>query len=174
MVWNASDFFRLLTENNRLAQSKEFVFCDISGLEGLEEALQHQQANNFVGVSDISEGYMDLNNTPKTRFVKTVFLAMKYPVDDLRARTACMDVMRELFRQFMSVLIREKVRLENDFIYIDDRISFNEIDRYFFNGAACAYFNIALSKFTDLRLRREEWLPPSVRVFTDEFGFQFS
>ena len=69
-----------------------------------------------------------------------------------------MATMRELFRQFATRLILEKVRLEQNCIYLDPRISFNEIDRYFFSGAAGAYFTIAVDCFTDLRYCKEEWV----------------
>lgn len=32
--WDATTFFRQLTERNLLAQSKNFKFCRVSGLEG--------------------------------------------------------------------------------------------------------------------------------------------
>ena len=51
----------------------------------------------------------------------------------------------------------EKTKLENHCIYLDPRISFNEIDRYFFSGCACAYFQIAVDVYTDLRLNPDEW-----------------
>ena len=73
------------------------------------------------------------------------------------ARQECMDTMRELFRQFMSVLIQEKVKVEEEHIYLDPRISFHEIDRYFLSGCACAYFQVAVDVYTDLRYNREEW-----------------
>ncbi|MEE1022885.1 MAG: hypothetical protein U0L83_07130, partial [Muribaculaceae bacterium] len=82
---------------------------------------------------------------------------MRHAAEDMAARAECMETMRELFRQFMSRLLPEKVRLEQNCIYLDPRISFNEIDRYFFNGAAGAYFQIAVDVFTDLRYRAEEW-----------------
>ena len=156
--WNATQFFEQLTASNRLATSENFVFCRVSGLEGFEEALeQMQSASAFVCVSDIADGYTELNNTPRTRRVKTVFLAMRHAVNDMEARNECMETMRELFRQFMSVLTLERVKLEQDCIYIDPRISFNEIDRYFFSGCACAYFQIAIDKYTDLRYNANEW-----------------
>lgn len=156
--WNATAFFEELTHANRLAADKNFVFCRVSGLEGFEEALgQMQSAQSFVCVSDIADGYTELNNSPRTRRVKTVFLAMRHAVDDMDARTDCIETMRELFRQFMSVLILEKTKLEQDCIYLDPRISFNEIDRYFFSGCACAFFTIAVDRFTDLRYHEEEW-----------------
>ena len=62
-----------------------------------------------------------------------------------------------VFRQFMSKLILEKTKLEQLCIYIDPRTSFNEIDRYFFSGCACAYFQIAVDVYTDLRINTDEW-----------------
>ena len=123
---------------------------------------------------DIAQGYTELNTTPHTRRVKTVFLAMRHALDDMQARQQCMDIMRELFRQFMSVLIQEKTRVEagcprepgkpyekgaQGFVYLDLRISFQEIDRYFLSGCACAFFQVATDVYTDLRYNQEEWEP---------------
>ncbi|MCC8037926.1 MAG: hypothetical protein LIP02_07320 [Bacteroidales bacterium] len=156
--WDAAKFFEELTATNKLAQSEQFVFCRVSGLDGFEEAVNQAQTQQaFVCVSDIADGYTELNNTPRTRRFKTVFLAMRHAADDMEARSECMEIMRELFRQFMSKLILERVRLEQNCIYIDPRISFNEIDRYFFSGCACAYFQIAVDVYTDLRFNEDEW-----------------
>lgn len=156
--WDAVPFFAKLTADNRLAQAHQFRFCRVSGLDGLEEALQQMQSSTaFVCVSDIANGFTDLDNTPRTRRVKTVFLAMRHAVDDMTARQSCMDTMRELFRQFMSVLIQERTQLEQHCIYLDPRISFTEIDRYFFSGCACAFFQVAVDIYTDLRYNPAEW-----------------
>lgn len=156
--WNATSFFENLTDRNRLAQSENFVFCRVSGLEGFEEALHvMQSAPAIVAVSDTSQGYMEMNNTPRTRRVKTIFLAMRHALDDMAARQECFDKLRELFRQYMSVLLQEKTRLEENRIYLDPQISFTEIERYFFSGTACAYFQIAIDTFTDLRYNASEW-----------------
>ena len=97
--WNASKFFSDLTARNKLAREKRFTFCRVSGLDGFEEALQKSLTHSaFVCVSDISQGYTQLNNTPQTRRVKTVFLAMRHALGDMTARERCMDIMRELFR----------------------------------------------------------------------------
>ena len=156
--WDAAKFFEELTATNKLAQQEQFVFCRVSGLDGFEGAVNQAQTQRaFVCISDIADGYTELNNTPRTRRVKTVFLAMRHAAEDMAARSECMETMRELFRQFMSRLLPEKVRLEQNCIYLDPRISFNEIDRYFFNGAAGAYFQIAVDVFTDLRFNPQEW-----------------
>ncbi len=156
--WDATTFFETLTNTNKLAQQEGFSFCRVSGLEGFEEAINTMQHTaNFVCVSDIADGYTELNNTPRTRRVKTIFLAMRHAAEDMDARNECMETMRELFRQFMSRLLPEKVKLEQNYIYLDTRISFSKIDRYFFSGAACAYFQVAVDVFTDLRFNEDEW-----------------
>lgn len=157
--WDAVNFFEQLTDENLLARQEKFTFCRVSGLDGFEEALETMQSSvAFVCVSDIAGGYTELNNTPRTRRVKTVFLAMRHALNDMAARQECMDTMRELFRQFMSKLILEKTKLEQHCIYLDPRITFTEIDRYFASGCACAYFQIAVDVFTDLRYDKGEWL----------------
>ncbi|MDE6755972.1 MAG: hypothetical protein K2J66_02400, partial [Muribaculaceae bacterium] len=74
----------------------------VSGLDGFEEAVnQAQTQSTFVCVSDKADGYTELNNTPRTRRVKTVFFAMRHAAEDMEARAECIETMRELFRQLM-------------------------------------------------------------------------
>lgn len=156
--WNSTDFFQSLTATNKFAKRHEFVFAKVSGLDGFEEALHTlQSATAIIAVSDISQGYIEVNYSPHTRRVKTVFLAMRHALGDMDARQSCMDTMREVFRQFMSKLILERTKLEQNNIYLDPRISFQEIDQYFFSGCACAYFQIAIDTYTDLRYDPTEW-----------------
>lgn len=151
-------FLRIPHRNKQVPKAHDFVFAKVSGLDGFEEALQQlQSATAIIAVSDISQGYIEMNNSPHTRRVKTVFLAMRHAIDDMAARQQCMDTMRELFRQFMSKLILEKTKQEQHNIYLDSRISFQEIDQYFFSGCACAFFQIAVDTYTDLRYDPTEW-----------------
>lgn len=157
--WNAADFFQRLTESNRHAVDNGYVFTRVSSLEGFHGALGEMlSAQAFVAVSDTSSGYVDVDNSPHSRRVKTVFLAFRHAVDS--DREEAMDNMRELFRQFMSVLILERTKLAENQIYLDERISFNEIDRYFFTGCACAFFQISVDTYTNLQYRPEEWITP--------------
>lgn len=156
--WDAALFFRDLTKRNLLARNNGFKFCQCSGLEGFEQALNEMlYSTAFICVSDSSDGYMEINNTPHSRRVKTIFMAMRHAAENMQARAQCMETMREIFRQFMSRLIPEKTRLEENHIYLDSRIAFTEIDRYFFSGCACAYFQIAVDIYTDLRYNADEW-----------------
>ena len=156
--WDATAFFQRLTSANKFAQAHSFTFAKVSGIDGFEEALQQlQSATAIVAVSDISQGYIEMNNSPHTRRIKTVFLAMRHALGDMTARQECMDTMRELFRQFMSKFILEKTKQEQHNNYLDPRIAFQEIDQYFFSGCACAFFQIAVDTFTDLRYDPTEW-----------------
>jgi hypothetical protein len=156
--WDAATFFEKLTAWNKLANEQNFVFCHVSSLDGFEEALnQMQNASALVCICDESNGYTELNNSPHTRRIKTIFLAQRHQIDNMIARGEAMETLRELFRQFMTALIPERTRKQENNIYIDSQISFTEIDRYFFNGAACAFFQIAVDIFTDLRFNAEEW-----------------
>ena len=156
--WSAADFFRELTEKNKLAKKNKFRFCEVSGLNGFEEAVAAMQNTlAFICVSDISQGTTSMDNTPHMNKVKTVFMAMRHPIDNMKAREQCMNIMHEIFRQFMSVLIMEKTKLAERCIYVDERIQFQEIDRYFFSGCAGAYFNISVNRFIDLRFNADEW-----------------
>lgn len=157
--WDAAAFFERLTASNKLARTTGFVFERVSSLEGFHTLISGAlNGKAFVAVSDTSSGGINLNNTPHTRRVKTVFLFMRHTADNSSARQACLDKMNELFRQFMSVLIQEKTRLRENSIYLDDRISFTEIDKYFYTGGACAFFQIAVDTFTNLVYNPDEWL----------------
>ena len=79
--WDAETFFRILTRANKLAQEHHFKYCRVSGLQGFEEVLASAQSDTaFVAVQTEDDGYMSLVNSPHTRRVKTVYLAMRYPI----------------------------------------------------------------------------------------------
>ena len=147
--WDATSFFERLTAINILARNKKFRFCKVSGLQGFEDALAAMQTTT---------AFVCVNNSPRTRRVKTVFFAMRHQLGNMAARLDCFDTMRELFRQYMSVLILEQTKLQERSLYLDPRIRFSEIPEYFASGCACASFQIAVDIYTDLRYNQSEWL----------------
>ena len=157
--FDAESYFKILHAKNRLARQLGFEFGACSGLQGLYDALaQSGTASNFIAVDDSSEGYTALHNSPYVRTVKTIYFVMRHKVGNMNARNFALSQMREIFRQFMSALIRERVRLEEHNISIDPRIQFNEIESYFFTGAACAYFQIAVDIPQSLCFNPDEWI----------------
>lgn len=152
--------FRSLTEKNVLCRRHGFRFMMVSDLEGFSDALESMKANvPLVCLSDCTSGAIDIDNAPSVRTIRTVFLYMPHPLREnyQKRRQEALSTMREIFRQFMTVLLLEVTNLRMDGIYLDRQVMFTEIDRYFFSGGACAYFQITTDKATDLVLRKEEW-----------------
>lgn len=156
--WNAVDFFRSLTEQNKLCQEKKFLFVEISGLQGLEEALaQMQNHSNFVFVQNNAAGYTSLENTPHIRRVRTVFIAMRHKLNDMAARRSAMETIAEVHRQFCSRLIQERTRLQENMQYLDNRINLQEVSQYLIPGTAICMFEISVDTFIDLSYNPEHW-----------------
>lgn len=160
--WDATAYFRELTERNKLCLRHNFRVCEVSGLQGFEDALnQAQTASNFICISDASDGMMELYNTPHIRQVKTIFIAMRHEMQSAewpRRRAECLDIMREIFRQFMSAMNRECNYIDQGSIILDPNVQFSEIDRYFFTGCACAYFQLGITQWADLSYNLDEWI----------------
>ena len=159
--WDAASFFRNLTESNRLCQKEGFVFTEVSGLKGMSELLAAAQtAPNIISIDETSDGFAQIVSTPSRTMVKTGYMSMKCAPLDMQARRECFDIMKEIFRQFMTVLIRERTRLANRQVALNPRITFNEIDYYFAPGSACAWFAIEITIPVDMRYRPDEWTGP--------------
>lgn len=156
--WDAAAFFCDLTSRNRLAVKEGFIFCEVSGLQGLSEILAASMASpNIIAVDDTSDGFTTIGGAPSRKTVKSVYIAMKCAPADMTARKECFEIMREIFRQFMSVLAMQNTKLLRLKTDIDLRISFSELDTYFAPGSACAMFQISASSPMDLRYNPEEW-----------------
>ena len=125
-------------------------------LNPMEEARGYQTLMDSYGLTQEEAARVVNKSRPAVAHALRL-LRLPPAVGDMEARLSCMDTMRELFRQFMSFLILERTRLEQDCIYLDERISFNEMNEYFFSGCACAFFQIAVDTYTDMRYKEEEW-----------------
>ena len=87
------------TDGNLLGSSapsvEEAMNAQIRALTSLEMTATlngRWNATAFVCVSDIADGYTELNNTPRTRRVKTVFFAMRHAAEDMAARSEYMEI----------------------------------------------------------------------------------
>lgn len=160
-LWDAEAFFRNLTESSKLAVEMGAKFCAVSGPQGFEDVLASMKTTSaFVAVCSEEDGSIDIDNSPHSQFVYIVFLAERYKIDNMTARKKALKRLRRLFAQFTSVLIQEKTRLEQDCIYIDSKIRFREIDKYFFPGAACAFFMISVTHYSDFTFDEDQWTIP--------------
>lgn len=156
--WNAEEYFRKLTSQNRLARQLELSFCLASGLQGFEEAIDRMlDAVGFVCLTESSDGKLSTDSSPNARRVKTVFLALRHAENDMEEHNRSIALLAEVFRQFMSHLLRQKNSLHLQGIYIEPDIDFHEISQYTFSGCACIYFHVAYSTAVDLRFNPQEW-----------------
>lgn len=156
--WSAVDFYKGLTEHNKLAKSKNFVFARVSGLEGMVEAIGKMQSSpNFVMVADNAAGYTELEPTPHYRNMNTVFLAMRHKVGDMEARQRCLDTIKELNRQFCSKLLMQKTLLQENAQYLDPRINLQEAPSHLVPGTAICMFEVAIDTYVDMSFNPEEW-----------------
>lgn len=164
MNFNAAEVVRRLTETNILAQENGFRFCLVSGLEGMEEAVQTMQSTRaFVCVFDNSVGYADLENLPRTNRTFTIAFAMRYPQNGTLSETAqaarlhVMRTLRELFRQFASAMMREQYRIENDMQYLNSRMTMQEASKYLIPGTAVLITELTVQHYIDMQYDPKEW-----------------
>ena len=157
--WDAFAFFEGTVKQNKLCVEKNFRCMAISGLEGLEEALASMQNTpNMVMVSENAAGYTMFENTPHTRKVRTIYIAMRHKHDDMVARQRCMDIIFELHRQFCSRLIQEKVRLEQNMQFLNPKIALQEVSKYLIPDTAICMFELSVDTYIDLQYNESEWI----------------
>lgn len=158
---DAFALFSRLTAVNALCRRYGFQCVQVSDLEGFSDCLQElQEMRPLVAVSDTSAGTLSTVGSPVTRRLKTVFMFMPHSLTDrpMERRADCFAVMREIVRQFMTVIIRQSTRLRLGGLTIDPTVVFEEIDQYFYSGGACAYYSITTERRTELVLDEGHWL----------------
>lgn len=158
-MFNAIEYFSALSARNKLCQQENFVTIEVSGLDGFLNALSHFSGqSNIIAVDETSDGYMALTPTPQRNEVKLVLMAMRHEAGNMQARKECLEIMREIFRQFASKLINDRFMFAHEGTTIDTKMNFSEIHEYFANGAACAFFEVAVSEGLDLTYKDDEWI----------------
>lgn len=149
-----------MTRANLLARRMGFVPCTCSGTAHLEELLQkYQSAASFVAVSDIcDESTMQVGGGWMKRRVFTVFILSRFAYGDMRSQREAMAACRELYRQFLSRLLRDEADLRNDLIYLNlQDVRSSELGGYFLNGCTGLYFMLAMDEPTDISFDEGEW-----------------
>ena len=156
--WDATSFFEKLASKNKLAKEKHFGFFRVSRLEGFEEVLRNLQSTaNFICVKwHRPRLHGAQHNTAHSKSEDGVLCHASRSwwygsTSGVHGHHAWV---------IPSVYVcthTRKTRVEEEHIYLDPRISFQEIDRYFLSGCACAFFQVATDVYTDLRYNQEEW-----------------
>lgn len=161
--WDAVAFYKHLTETNKLCREHGFQFRRISGLNDFADAVNSMQSTKaFVCCSDVNVGRFELLNTPHVSRSKTVLLAMRHKMGDMVARENCLTIINEIYRQFCSVLIMERTKIEQKGLYLESSITIQETDHNFIPGTAVAFFECKVTNYdVDMRFNPDEWVSES-------------
>jgi hypothetical protein len=89
----------------------------------------------------------------------TLFLIKKFSFGKMDEQGRALDECRQVYRQIMKKLIRDRRLLENEMTYLRlDRIPFYEIPGYFISGCTGLYFMITVDVPTELCYDSSEWI----------------
>ena len=154
--FDAIAYFYAMASKNKLAIEKGFQPVTISNsdnLEGLFE--QYRDYDRFVAISDTNSG--NLSSPDGTYgFTKnrayTVFILSAYEYDNMQSRQEELELCRELFRQFVSKILRDKYLYDEKQMYFDTHaIPNQEIGRYYLSGMTGLHFTLYVQEPIDLR-----------------------
>lgn len=159
-LFDAHAYFCNLCARNKLTKQHQFHPCTVSGIESLQEPLQQfRQKTAFLAVDDTNDGVTVQQSGgwfKKRTF--TVFLLMRYRMDDMADRRAKLAVCREIYRQFVSHMIVDKEDLSNELVYLNTaRIMSRELGTYFMSGCTGLYFMADVLEPQDVSYNEEEW-----------------
>lgn len=164
-MFDAIAYFTAMTQQNRLAREKGFLPVPVSGPQHLDGLLEkYRDYDRFVAISDTSTGNLE-SQGGSDAFAKhrayTVWILSAYDYDDLEDRQRELDLCRELFRQFVSRILRDKYQYSEQMMYIDTHsIPNQELSRYYLSGMTGLFFTIGVSEPISLEYEDGEWIEP--------------
>lgn len=153
-------YIAALTKSNRLARCHHFQPSTCSGINYLEGMLeQYQTTANFVCTSDVcDESTLQVGGGWMKRRLFTVFILARCEYGNQQSQTAALALCRELYRQFLSRLLRDQDDLRNELIYLNFAdIRSMELGGQFLNGCTGLYFMLSMDEPTDISYNAEEW-----------------
>ena len=160
--FDAIAYFYALTERNCLAQEKGFVPVTISNTDNLEGLMEEYRDNGrFVAVTDTNSGNLSSPDGAygfSKRRAFTVFLLSAYEYGNMQSRQEELELCRELFRQFVSRILRDKYLYEEKQMYFDTHaIPNQELGRYYRSGMTGLHFTLYVQEPVDLQYEEGQW-----------------
>ena len=160
VFFNAQEYFERLCNENKLAVDEGFHFATCPGIENLEGVVNDiRKVANFFVFDDTAEGvnFRGAGGGYYRRRVFTVSLLRRYEIYNMEDREAQLAVCRELYKQILSRLIRDK-RNYPDLNYLKtDSIFYREFNKYMFSGCTGLYFMLECSEPEDFCYNESEW-----------------
>jgi hypothetical protein len=160
--FDAYNYFEEICEKNKITSAGKYKFCRVTGISYMEEVIQKfKSESSYFCIDDTEDG--NLIQVSGGGFMErrqyTVFLLKKYPFNNMIAQHEALNECRQIYRQIVKKLIRDKVFLENEMTYLKlERIPFYEIPGYFISGCTGLYFMITIDIPTELCYDGNEWI----------------
>lgn len=151
-----------MTNANRLAKEKGFIPVTISNTDNLEGLMEEYRDNDrFVAVADTSSGNIASPDGAygfQKRRAYTVFILSAYEYGDMNSRQEELDLCRELFRQFLTRILRDKYLYDEKQMFFDTKAVPNqEIGRYYLSGMTGLHFTLYTWEPIDLQYEENQW-----------------
>ena len=164
--FDGHEYFKDLTEKNKLAKANAFFPCSCSGINSLQDVLENfRKQSAFVCIDDTNDASTEqIGGGWFKKRTFTVFLLIRYKFDDMKDRAEKLDICRhdicrQIFRQFHSRMIRDKYLYEDmdkSFLNVS-RIYARELGEYFISGCTGLYFMTEISEPINLCYKEDEW-----------------
>lgn len=160
VFFNAQEYFGRICKENKLAVAEKFHFTTCPGIENLEGVINDlRKVANFFVFDDTTEG-QNFRGSGGGYFRKRVFtvsLLRRYRLNDMEDREKQLSVCRELYKQIVSRLIKDKTDCD-DLIYLKtDSIFYREFNKYMFSGCTGLCFMLECSEPENLCYNAELW-----------------
>ena len=160
--FDAHAYFQELASQNKLAKEHGFFPCSCSGINALEDVLNNfRRVANFVVVDDtVDASITNRNGAWYQKRVFTVFILARYELLNMTDQQQKRELCRQIFRQFHSRMIVDKMKSDGDIAYLDvENVSCREFSEYFISGCAGLYFMLSSYEPVNLMFNPDEWQP---------------
>jgi hypothetical protein len=161
MAFDAYNYFEQICSTNKLTSAGKYKFCKVSGMSYMEEVIQKFKTEKaYFCVDDTEDGnIIQQGGGYVERRQYVVFLIKKFAFGKMDEQHTALDECRQIYRQIVKKLIRDRRFLENEMTYLKvDRIPFYEIPGYFISGCTGLYFMITIDIPTELCYDDNDWI----------------
>lgn len=160
--FDALEYFAGIARKNKLVKDNGFAVDFCSGPDALEPVMQeYRDAQNFILIDDTTSGNTFSNRVGWfDRNVYCVHILAGYEYGDAESYNRAVNLCRDVFRQLLSRVIRDKESNEwgHRLMYLNTQnIYSNEYGRYSFNGCTGLFFQVQNDEPTELVFNAEEW-----------------
>lgn len=159
-MFNFHQYLTDILRENRLAIAHNFMPGTCTGIEGIEDVINHWRTRQaFVLIDDITTGEtFRTGGAWYQRRTLTIFILMRHAHLNETQRVERLDTCRSLRRQIQSRIIADAHRWQDTMTIIDlERMPTTDIDHYAAAGCTGCYFMINIDEPINLTLRPDEW-----------------